>query len=162
MSAAAAAKSFQSCLTLCNPIDGSPPGSPVPGILQARVLEWGAIAFSKLNVYLVIIPLPSFSVNRMSILLGMTSIQFPCYSQYITWSWSFLLTIFSHHFWIRPIAPNVLIQSVFLVSYPIPSLCLAMRMCRQLPQYIQYSHIVSLAQAVLSPHWMQSSSFFSW
>ena len=46
-SAAAAAKSLQSCLTLCDPIDGSPPGSPIPGILQARVLEWGAIAFSK-------------------------------------------------------------------------------------------------------------------
>ena len=44
--AAAAAKSLQSCPTLCNPIDGSPVGSPVPGILQARVLEWGAIAFS--------------------------------------------------------------------------------------------------------------------
>ena len=40
--AAAAAKSLQSCPTLCNPIDGSPPGSPVPGILQARTLEWGA------------------------------------------------------------------------------------------------------------------------
>ena len=37
---AAAAKSLQSCLTLCNPTDGSPPGSPVPGILQARTLEW--------------------------------------------------------------------------------------------------------------------------
>ena len=45
--AAAAAKSLQSCLTLCDTIDGSPPGSPAPGILQARVLEWGAIAFSK-------------------------------------------------------------------------------------------------------------------
>ena len=44
--AAAAAKSRQLCPTLCDPIDGSPPGSPVPGILQARVLEWGAIAFS--------------------------------------------------------------------------------------------------------------------
>ena len=44
--AAAAAKSLQSCLTLCDPIDGSPPGSPVPGILQARVLEWVAISFS--------------------------------------------------------------------------------------------------------------------
>ena len=44
--AAAAAKSLQLCLTLCNPIDGSPPGSPVPGILQARTLEWVAIAFS--------------------------------------------------------------------------------------------------------------------
>ena len=44
--AAAAAKSLQSCLTLCNPIDGSPPGSAVPGILQARTLEWVAISFS--------------------------------------------------------------------------------------------------------------------
>ena len=44
--AAAAAKSLQSCPTLCNPRDGSPPGSPVPGILQARTLEWVAISFS--------------------------------------------------------------------------------------------------------------------
>ena len=44
---AAAAKSLQSCPTLCDPIDGSPPGSPVPGILQARTLEWVAISFSK-------------------------------------------------------------------------------------------------------------------
>ena len=41
-----AAKSLQSCPTLCDPIDGSPPGSPVPGILQARTLEWVAISFS--------------------------------------------------------------------------------------------------------------------
>ena len=44
--AAAAAKSLQSCPTLCGPIDGSPPGSPVPGILQARTLEWVAMSFS--------------------------------------------------------------------------------------------------------------------
>ena len=44
--AAATAKSLQSCPTLCDPIDGSPPGSPVPGILQARTLEWVAISFS--------------------------------------------------------------------------------------------------------------------
>ena len=44
--AAAAAKSLQSCPTLCDPIDGSPPGSPVPGILQTRTLEWVAISFS--------------------------------------------------------------------------------------------------------------------
>ena len=44
--AAAAPKLLQSCPTLCDPIDGSPSGSPVPGILQARTLEWGAIAFS--------------------------------------------------------------------------------------------------------------------
>ena len=46
VAAAAAAKSLQSCLTLCDPIDGSPPGSPIPGILQARILEWVAISFS--------------------------------------------------------------------------------------------------------------------
>ena len=52
MSAAAvAAKSLQSCLTLCDPRDGSPPGSPVPGILQARTLEWVAISFSPGHVY---------------------------------------------------------------------------------------------------------------
>ena len=44
--AAAAAKSLQSCPTLCDPIDGRPPGSPIPGILQARTLEWVAISFS--------------------------------------------------------------------------------------------------------------------
>jgi len=44
--AAAAAKSLQSCLTLCDPIDGSPVGSPIPGILQARTLQWVAISFS--------------------------------------------------------------------------------------------------------------------
>ena len=46
---AAAAKSLQSCPTLCDPVDGSTPGSPVPGILQARTLEWVAISFS--NAY---------------------------------------------------------------------------------------------------------------
>ena len=45
LTAAVAAKSLQSCPTLCEPIDGSPPGSPVPGILQARTLEWVAISF---------------------------------------------------------------------------------------------------------------------
>ena len=44
--AAAAAKSLQSWPTLCDPIDGNPPGSPIPGILQARTLEWVAISFS--------------------------------------------------------------------------------------------------------------------
>ena len=46
LNGAAAAKSLQLCPTLCDPIDGSPPGSPVPGILQARTLEWAAISFS--------------------------------------------------------------------------------------------------------------------
>ena len=58
IAAAAAAKSLQSCPTLCDPIDGSPPGSPVPGIFQARVLEWGAIAFS-VEISYVDLNLPS-------------------------------------------------------------------------------------------------------
>ena len=48
--ATAAAKSLQSCPTLCDPIDSSPPGSPIHGIFQARVLEWVAIAFSDLTL----------------------------------------------------------------------------------------------------------------
>ena len=53
--AAAVAKSLQSCPTLCDPIDGSPPGFPVPGILQARILEWVATAFSDTLSYKVVI-----------------------------------------------------------------------------------------------------------
>ena len=49
--AATAAKSLQSCLTRCDPIDGSPTGSPIPGILQARILEWVAISFSSYYFY---------------------------------------------------------------------------------------------------------------
>ena len=48
--ATAAAKSLQSCPTLCDPIDSSPPGSPIHGIFQARVLEWVAVAFSDLTL----------------------------------------------------------------------------------------------------------------
>ena len=58
LSAAAAAKLLQSCPTLCDPIDGSPPGSSAPGILQARILEWVAISFSNMLSRLVIAFLP--------------------------------------------------------------------------------------------------------
>ena len=51
--AAAAARSLQSCPTLCDPMDCSPPGSPVPGILQARTLEWVAISFSNASKWTV-------------------------------------------------------------------------------------------------------------
>ena len=57
--AAAAAKSLQSCPTLCDPIDGSPPGSPIPGILQARSLEWVAISFSSAWKWKVKVKSPS-------------------------------------------------------------------------------------------------------
>ena len=56
---AAAAKSLQSCLTLCDPIDGSPPGSTVPGILQTRTLEWVAISFSNAGKWKVKVKLLS-------------------------------------------------------------------------------------------------------
>ena len=60
------AKSLQSCPTLCDPINGSPPGSPVPGILQARILEWVAIAFSgKAKIYLIFpTALPTLSLTH--------------------------------------------------------------------------------------------------
>ena len=57
--AAAATKSLQSCLTLCDPIDGSPPGSPVPGILHTRTLEWVAISFSSAGKWKVKVKLLS-------------------------------------------------------------------------------------------------------
>ena len=57
----AAAKSLQSCPTLCDPIDGSPPGSPVPGILHARTLEWVAISFSNAWKWKVKVKSPSVS-----------------------------------------------------------------------------------------------------
>ena len=65
--AAAAAKSLQSCPTLCDPIDGSPPGSPVPGILQARTLEWVAISFYLqiiFTVFFLLIFKPTFKIQK--------------------------------------------------------------------------------------------------
>ena len=58
--AAATAESLQSCPTLCDPVDGSPPGSPVPGILQARTLEWVAISFSNTNMHWIIVKARKF------------------------------------------------------------------------------------------------------
>ena len=62
--ALAAAKSLQSCPTQCDPIDGSPPGSPIPGILQARTLEWVAISFS--NAWKWKVKVKSLSRVRLS------------------------------------------------------------------------------------------------
>ena len=61
MAAAAAAKSLQSCLTLCDPIDDSPPGSAVPGILQTRTLEWVSISFSNAGKWKVKVKLKALS-----------------------------------------------------------------------------------------------------
>ena len=64
VAAAAAAKSLQSCPTLCDPMEGSPPGSPIPGILQARTLEWVAISFSNARKWKVKVK----SLNRVRLL----------------------------------------------------------------------------------------------
>ena len=69
---AAAAKSLQSCPTLCDPIDSSPPGSPIPGILQARVMEWGAITFSAAIMREILI---KTTVRYHFILIRMTTIK---------------------------------------------------------------------------------------
>ena len=67
VNAATAAKSLQSCPTLCDPIDGSPPGSPVPGILQVRTLEWVAISFSNAWKWKVKVK----SLSRVQLLIGL-------------------------------------------------------------------------------------------
>ena len=72
---AAIAKSLQSCPTLCDPIDGSPPGSPVPGILQARTLEWVAISFS--NAWKWKVKVKSLSHVRPSVTPWTTAFQAP-------------------------------------------------------------------------------------
>ena len=73
--AATAAKSLQSCPTLCDPIDGSPPGSPVPGILQARTLEWVAISFSNAGKWKV--KVNSLSCVRLLVTPWTTAYQAP-------------------------------------------------------------------------------------
>ena len=73
--AAAAAKSLQLCPTLCDPIDGSPPGSPVPGILQARTLQWVAISFSSAWKWKV--KVKSFSCVRLSVTPWTAAYQAP-------------------------------------------------------------------------------------
>ena len=73
--AAAAAKLLQSCPTLCDPIDGSPPGSPIPGILQARTLEWVAISFS--NALKWKVKVKSLSCARLLATLWTAAYQAP-------------------------------------------------------------------------------------
>ena len=84
-SAAAAAKSLQSCPTLCDPMDGIPPGSPVPGILQARTLEWVAISFS--NAWKWKVKVKSLAVINVS--LG---------SRRVRHDWATSLSLFTFHF----------------------------------------------------------------
>ena len=84
---AAAAKSLQLCPNLCDPIDGSPPGSPVPGILQARILEWVAISFS--NAWEWKVKVKSLSHVRLLVTPWTTAYQAPLsmgFSRHEYWS----------------------------------------------------------------------------
>jgi len=93
----AAAKSLQSCPTLCNPIDGSPPGFPVPGILQERTLEWVAISFS--NAWKWKVKVKSLSRVRPSVTPWTAAYQAPPsmgFSRQDYWSgvpWDFKLEL---------------------------------------------------------------------
>ena len=94
IAAAAAAKSLQSCPTLCDPRDGSPPGSPVPGILQARILEWVAISFSNAWKWQV-------KVNRVWLLVTPWTAAYQApptmgFSRQECWSWVPLPSPVSH------------------------------------------------------------------
>ena len=108
--AAAAAKSLQSCPTLCDPRDGSPPGSPIPGVLQARTLEWVAISFSNAwkwkvkvkslsHVRLFVTPWtaayqapPSMGFSRQEYWSGVPSPS-PHYSSLKIWTFSYIITM---------------------------------------------------------------------
>ena len=95
--AAAAAKSLQSCPTLCDPIDSSPPGSTVPGILQARTLEWVAISFS--NAWKWKVKVKSLSRVQLSATPWTAAHQAPpsmgfCRQEY--WSWVFSCSVVSN------------------------------------------------------------------
>ena len=95
---AAAAKSLQSCPTLCNPIDGSPPGSPVPGILQARTLEWVAISFS--NAWKWKVNVKSLSCVRLLATPQTTAYQAPPSMGFSRQEyWSELPLLSPNHLW---------------------------------------------------------------
>ena len=108
IAAAASAKLLQSCLTLCDPTDGSPPGSPVPGILQARTLEWVAIAFS--SAYLQVT-----SLSLSSVLYVCSDVVFFLFilfgTWWASWIWEFICFVSSGKF------------PAFLLSLIVPYIC---------------------------------------
>ena len=128
-SAVAAAKSLQSCPTLCDPIDGSPPGSPIPGILQARTLEWVAISFSNAWKWKVKVKLlnraqflvtpwtaahqapPSMGFSRQEYWSGL---PFPSKLSVSNFFWQYL---FCHYFPTSPRQPRNVRHSCTLFSF---------------------------------------------
>ena len=130
--AAAAAKSLQSCLTLCDPIDGSPPGSPIHGIFQARVLEWVAIAFSASSsgtpIMRIVCLILSQGYLRLSSVLFILFTLF-CSSEVISNILSYRSLIYSSALDILLLLPSrlflisVIVLSVYVYSFIFLGLC---------------------------------------
>ena len=115
--AAAATKSLRSCPTLCNPTDGSPPGSPVPGILQARTLEWAAISFS--NAWKWNVKVKSLSRVRLFETPWTAAYQAPLsmgFSRQEDWSGVPLPSLFDTLPILKTFIPLVLIQLIPLLN----------------------------------------------
>ena len=118
--AAAAVKSLQSCPTLCDPMDGSPPGYPVPGILQARTLEWVAISFSnawkwKVKVkslsHVWLLPTPWTAAYKAPLSMG--------FSRHKDWSGVPLPSVTHYLATIPPLPPPQLTEKLWYIYYKI-------------------------------------------
>ena len=126
--AAAAAKSLQSCPTLCDPVDGGPPGSPVPGILQARTLEWVAISFS--NAWKGKVKVKSLSCVRLLATPWSAAYQAPPpmgFSRQEYWSVVPLPSPSKHHMWGQMLV-SLLWDSLFSSLFTLKSFAISMDM----------------------------------
>ena len=122
--AAAAAKSLQSCPTLCDPIDGGPSGSPIPGILQARTLEWVAISFS--NAWKGKVKVKSLSCVQLFATPWSAAYQAPPsmgFSRQEYWSGVPLPSPFSHSVMSNSLWPSGLLHTRLLCPSPSPRVC---------------------------------------
>ena len=153
--AAAAAKLLQSCLTLCDPIDGSPPGSSFPGILQAKTLEWVAISF--FNAWKWKVKVKSLSRVRPSVIPWTAAFQAPPsmgFSRQEYWSglllpslmWSFSSVQFSS-----------VAQSCLTLCDPMNRSMPGLPVHHQLPEFTQ-THVHKVSDAIQPSHPLSSPS----
>ena len=118
--AAAAAKSLQPCSTVCHPIDGSPPGSPSPGILQARTLEWVAISFS--NAWKWNVKVKSLSRVRLlaaTLTAAHQAPPFRGFSRQEYWSGVPLPSPYVSYCYVYPLRTVLLLKCCFLTAFPL-------------------------------------------
>ena len=145
---AATAKLLQSCPTLCNPIDGSPPGSPVPGILQARTLEWVAISFSNAAKWKV--KVKSLSRVRLLVTPWTAAYQAPPsmgFSRQEYWSGVPLPSLLSSkkgmsYYYMKQ--KEWILNTFFYVKEVRLSMSLVVNSCQCMAKPIQYCKVISL------------------